>query len=1027
MPLAEQEAELPLNGGMSTKEQVDLQDSPGMRLVENLRWNDIGELQKRPAVATSIDVSLPALSAYVVLGADALIPRRGSISVLTSGYGLASYISQSSESLAYQSAGYPLRHSPVPCSVSRQIVERSQWDGARSGLICAASAVYATTTLVIAWVDYSYDSSVYNLRMKAIDLVTGAVISALDFGGINGVHIQACEYLEVGSEGVLITASNGAAAPYTVKAYRYTASTRAFTYVGDLTASAARSVHAVTGNGANFLFAFEDNASGFMTVQRRTVGSVLATHNATHGMDAGAAIAVNGSEYLIASATSTTAYAERFGSAPFTVATAGTAAYISVAIAQESRPGYVLPAWVVVGTKKTSTPSSTYTTIRPVEFNGTPAGIAGVLTIPHALPVAGGFQFDGRAYCGFAINRRATTEKSTSSLIVARLGYDTAGAAFRADQVARLCHDRFAWVGESLVTLVPTQSNSLVGSKLYVAALADFSADDSLGSQPYPQSLFLSTVDLGARPQPYVETDGVTMVASGIVWEWDGDIASEHQPIDRPLLKLVTSVAGTTSTSTGISYVAIYTWYDAQGRLHRSAPSDSASTGVITLKRIDVYVSQCPFAAYDGATAPRLGVELYATTDGGSTYYLAYRTSAKDYPDTIANPWYEFTDTLAGDASEPQLYSTGADGSELVSEPPPAMRSLAVVGDRVWGVDAEDRSRIWFSKPIVAGYAAEWNTACTLTIGDQGVAIVDVNGTPAVLGERGVWRIDGEGPNANGFGAPHAARRLPHEVECLDPLSVCKTPLGVVFRGRRGVYLLDAGFGLQPIGLPIDPSVRVGDYTGYTRVIYDERHNEIRVLDSANGLFVYNVIEQKWSKWTQDDSGTGQYLTDQCVVKGRVWYLYADLEGTLQLRREKGVDEATWNSSAEGWRLTTPWIKLAGLGGDVRLWRVCPALRLQASPASAGVTLTMRLYVDGSDTAVQTVTWSGSELAAQATSAVAYLRTVVAQQKCRTFKVDLQETSSGAYVGSIPLGVRLEYGVTPGSSKRVVATSALKG
>mgnify|MGYP003326446935 CR=1 FL=1 len=44
------------------------------------------------------------------------------------------------------------------------------------------------------------------------------------------------------------------------------------------------------------------------------------------------------------------------------------------------------------------------------------------------------------------------------------------------------------------------------------------------------------------------------------------------------------------------------------------------------------------------------------------------------------------------------------------------MISVSRVADRLWGVDAEDRGRIWYTKPIVPGYAPEWNAANTLFV-----------------------------------------------------------------------------------------------------------------------------------------------------------------------------------------------------------------------------------------------------------------------------------------------------------------------
>src|SRR5690606_16046992 len=115
------------------------------------------------------------------------------------------------------------------------------------------------------------------------------------------------------------------------------------------------------------------------------------------------------------------------------------------------------------------------------------------------------------------------------------------------------------------------------------------------------------------------------------------------------------------------------------------------------------------------------------------------------------------------------LYSDGSPGSELWSEPPPPFLAIKRIGDRVWGIDAEDRSRVWFSKPIVPGFAVEWNAVCTLYVSDIGEGIEDWNGRPAIFGKNAIWIIDGEGPNANGVGQFALPARLPYDVETICP------------------------------------------------------------------------------------------------------------------------------------------------------------------------------------------------------------------------------------------------------------------
>jgi hypothetical protein len=513
----------------------------------------------------------------------------------------------------------------------------------------------------------------------------------------------------------------------------------------------------------------------------------------------------------------------------------------------------------------------------------------------------------------------------------------------------------------------------------------------------------------------------VVMGAGGILFEYDGDTPAEHQPMTRP--SVVADVGSGTGQTGTFSLMAIYQWVDRAGRLHRSAPSAAVSTGAIVNKQIDVYVSIPPFAAYDASTVTQLDCELYITDGTDPNYYLARNSSSEKHVhevQSLNNYFFKFTDVLPGVAGAKEIYSTGDADDELTSEPAPAMRSIASIGDRIWGIDAEDTSRIWFTKPMVAGYAPEWNTACTLVIGDDCVAITDVNGTPTVFAKSGIWQIYGEGPNSLGAGSFAPARKLPHQVECVDSTAVCKTPQGVMFRGRRGLYLLGTGLDLQPIGLPIDPETRI-PVTTLSRLVYDETHNEVRLISSSVDVFVYNLLEGKWSVWLRDEGI--QYPTDACVVDGSVWYVHLASGPAYRLRREMPVSEGGYRSTVEGWSIQTPKIKFAGVMGDVRVWDVYLQIKLGSALTFINDLTVSYATPGGTDT----FTWTGTQLSALGSEGdIVDLRCPIRYQTTKSFQVTVTETVNAATTSCVPIALRIEYGVTPGAYKRG-ATGTVKG
>lgn len=1001
MPLETREVEFVLNGGMDTKSSAELQEASTLRNVNNLRWNATGELEKRPTYDTTLSPS--AFGLYNGTAVESVFARGKEPAVLLDDYGVGHVAGGALRYARSLEAATQAKYCPRAARVERQIIHSAQDNQSSGGIISVSSAIYNSTTLVVAWIENAGTSNV--LMARAYDITTGAQIALpLRHTSSVGDYVRVCEYTESGNEGVIIAYRSTTA--LTISALRYRAATNDFAVLSNLSTNASSSDFGLVSNGANFYFAFKDNTTGFLKAQLRTLSTVSATHDATHAADH-FAIVIGGSDTLVCSVTSTTSYAEKFGT-PAGVATVHTASSETFSGIQVSLEGTSTAVMAV---------SADGVRYALINFSGAPAA-SDTGRIPSVITTGAAFTYGSRSYHAFS---DATSNQVTGSLIVARFARHSTGTA-RWDAIARMCHDRFTFYQNAVAS--SGMVASLVGATAYIAAPGDRSILDTPElSDNAPQTIFLSKLTLGV-PAQTVQLGDVLLGSSGLLWEYDGDSPGEAQPLAKPIVTLDVSTAG--SKSGTFSVVAYYRWVDAAGRLHRSAPSDAVSTGAIANKRIDVTVTKPPFTAFDGVSALAMEPEVYVTTNGGSTYLISVDASVstqKDSYDTTnakGTAWV-FQGVTTSASSTASVYSTGAANEELVSEPPPAMRSIAVVGDRVWGIDAEDPTRIWYSKPILAGFAVEWNTACTLFIGDVGVAMVDANGVPTVLGKSGIWQVYGEGPNALGVGSFAPARRLPHEVECVDSLGTCKTPVGVMFRGRRGIYLLGNDMALTPIGLPVDPEVVWSDDVAgsYVRMVYDEVANEVRVIDSQNGLFVYNLVEGKWSEWSQST----QIMTDAAVVAGRVWYA----NNRAAMRREYAISSSSRNSHTESWSLQTPKLKLDGLAGFSRLLKMWLQVRLGASVSNV-TSLAVTLTVWGADGAStdNTYSWTGAELAALgSTGSVVQLPLQPTTQRAVAFRVTATETNSSAYVGSVPIALRVKYGVIKGSKNN--KTGALKG
>lgn len=467
---------------------------------------------------------------------------------------------------------------------------------------------------------------------------------------------------------------------------------------------------------------------------------------------------------------------------------------------------------------------------------------------------------------------------------------------------------------------------------------------------------------------------------------------------------------------------------DAAGELHRSGPSDAATVTTTAQCELWAYVSKPLHTAFDATTARGMQANVYITEKDGSTHYLACShvtandAEPKNYASATLSTAYHWVfkavgGQVGGSTSDPPLpYDSG----EVAPTPPPAFNGLVSIGDLTWGIDAEDPTRLWAAKPKVAGFATEWSTDRTLVVGDDCVAITDSQGTPTMLGRTGVWQVFGNGPDANGNGENFApAQKLAFEVSCIDR-NVCRTSAGVVFRGPRGFYML--GNGLEPLSLPIDPSTRAPSLTGYTytRMAFDEVANELRLVDDFTGKYwVYNLLEQKWSEWTQ--SAAGQDVRDLVVCQGRVWYLHRGVSST-SIRREYGLDEVDDVSrSTDSWSIATPKLRADNIMGRGRIERLHLAIKVRAGGGEDdtvaqvdALTVTLELF-GGLLENSQTFTWTGAQLAALGSGNEQVLNLPIKPRnnRCSAMRVTVTEACNddAAYSGSSPISLRVVMGV----------------
>jgi len=978
------EQELLLTGGLDLKEHEQAEGPSGFRVLDGYRFGQLGKLERTPAtsstaVATGTVHTLAARDNDVIF-----VSAQHGVGRLVDGTTALCTSPATAGSSATSGA-----FSTTPIEVSRQLLATAQFGVQEEYVHTAVCAGTANGNLVFAWSVYT--SGAWKVRMRAVT-ADGTVIAERqvtaqgDSGG--APVIGACQYLTTGA---VVTYSDATAAPFSIKLVEWVDSSRSFQTAVTLTSTAGSDQHRIryhSPSGTAYLFGYYDNSgSAILNVRTYTSIQVVAsTHTASHtatDFD----LVVGATQSLVVSIYSSNVIGEVLGTpgTTYTTMTPGTGkAYSKITACQKDDDD--IACIFVMGTD-TNVSAQDFVDCSAIDFASSMFDDFSKFTTPNTSIIAGAFTVGGKCFCPLTTGRgtafvSSAWDTSAAAIIIARLG----NTESRLDPAARIMHDR---AFKQPIGIIATSAVSVIDGVAHIAAVGDPAADGvPSDTTTYPQSVFWNKLNFSPSPLPWQQHDSTTLIAGGSLFDHDGMHTTEAQPLRRPACYI-----GTPGTT--ISVVALYTWVDRAGKLHRSAPSDA-----ILVDATDTFYVEIPaFTGRNSAIAAGgYSVEVYCTESGpGSLYYLANNSNKKDDYDstTTGGMHYAFTSIAAGSTGDPPLYT---DSGELSSEPPPSFCSIATVGDRMFGVDAEDRSRWWCTKPFVSGYAPEWNSALTGDLGAEAVAVIDVQGVPTFLCDDGIYQLYGEGPNALGFGSFAPPRKV-IEIGCSSRASIADTPVGLFFQSARGFVIWNGQ--IQEVGLPIEPDTNARTFT-CLRAVYDPANHEIRV-QGADAIYYYSIANNAWSQLTLTTSEVDTVIINDLIYRSTGTSILTELR-----RGDSGYNQRSGDSIWE-----TPWIKLTSLNGYGRLWSLLLSLQTPSEDLSSNLTITITLYPDYDINTVATQwEYSGANLADWITDGVVWLPLKPARQRVTAYKLHCEVAGSLSHSGVIPLAVLQEYGVT---------------
>lgn len=501
---------------------------------------------------------------------------------------------------------------------------------------------------------------------------------------------------------------------------------------------------------------------------------------------------------------------------------------------------------------------------------------------------------------------------------------------------------------------------------------------------------------LGMTP----EAAGSAYISGGFVRQYDGANVTELGFHVYPEMPRIPPAAALNTRQ----HILVYAWFDGNGNLHRSAPSEPTLTGTGSNSLL------LPTLRLTNKTG--VFIEVYGSDDG-LNYYKVSPTVGPPQNDTTVDE-VAFTDVVSAPTLSrgELLYTTGG---VFPHDPPPAAAVLSVHKDRLWLAGQDLAGHVWPSAPIVPdsgiSFSGQFEIDLDTRFGEV-TALGTLDDKVVTFCERALLWLTGDGPDVLGRGDFSSFNQVPGADTCILPRTVVSMPAGLMYASpnRGGIYLLDRGLGVSYIGSDIE----IFNGQQCTGALYSSDKNLVYFATASAGLLVYNEFFKHWYIWTEGSSD-GQTVTLSSVgitqdKTGNVYIL--DANGTVSATsafsptQDNDISARYFVSS-----FTTAWIQPFGLNGYGRLWRVQV---LGTTGDIDSTQLQLKLYYDHKDfTVVEDV------LGVPDPAPDGYqIQLRPKQQRFSALKVYVDDFDGNSLDGLDVSAIVLQVGAQPGSLSR---------
>lgn len=399
------------------------------------------------------------------------------------------------------------------------------------------------------------------------------------------------------------------------------------------------------------------------------------------------------------------------------------------------------------------------------------------------------------------------------------------------------------------------------------------------------------------------------LIAGGIPMMYDGEEVVEHgfHLFPEDLSDAGTSTVGGSMSDGAYQYSAVYAWTDNKGLIHRSAPSigfDVTLSGGTATQQQSIEIPTLRLTQKDNVI-----IELYRTEAAGTVFYKVTEVSTPVSNDTTVDTVTIVDTTSDADLIDNEiLYTTGGVLENIAA---PSSSIIESVSDRIFLAGLEDENRLQYSKIRFNGAPVEFNDILTIQVNSKGgpiTALKAMDEKLVIFKENAIFYLSGDGPNNLGQQDTFIKPELvSSDIGCININSVVLMPSGLMFKSKKGIYLLSRSLQLTYIGANVE---EFNNLKLSSAVVVPEE-NQVRFTSEDGEALVYNYFANQWAAFTNHRALS--------AVNIGFDYYYLKFDGTL-LQENEAV--FTDNGSPINMNLETGWISFAGVQGFQRVYKL---------------------------------------------------------------------------------------------------------